>query len=95
MRFEETVVSIWGKPKTAITFAGYYHLKDQTAFKAILLSLCIYSLNYDVSKYDDESVEALQNYESLAEKNESTYQDDIRILKLLYKHNYPFPQRWE
>ena len=41
MLFERVVEKIWGKPKTPVTFASYYDLKEG---KVILYVLCIYVL---------------------------------------------------
>lgn len=95
MRFEDTVISIWGRPEFPIWFAGYYNSPDQKTFKSILLSLCIYEKNYNRSKYDDESLQILNAYESLAGSNESSHTEDVNFLKFLYKKNVPHPREWE
>ncbi|WP_294279890.1 hypothetical protein [uncultured Chryseobacterium sp.] len=95
MRFEDTVISIWGRPEFPIWFAGYYNSPNQKTFKSILLSLCIYEKNYNKSKYDDESLQILNEYESLAGSNDSSHTEDVNFLKFLYKKNVPHQREWE
>jgi hypothetical protein len=95
MRFEDTVNSIWGKPEIPTYFSGYYNLGNGTAFKSILLALCIYALNYNRSKYDEESIQVLSDYQTIAISGESSHTDDIKFLKFLYKKNVPYPRDWE
>lgn len=89
MRFEETVKSIWGKPQIPTTFAGYYdgNAGSGIAFKALLLSLCIYEINYGRDKYDAESLQTLENYQSTASKGDSTHSEDVKMIMFLHDHN--------
>jgi len=86
MTFEDTVKKIFGRPKTPIYFANYYDFSDKHAFKSILLTMCIYELNYNPDKYNEEEVEILRNYESLAYKNNSDHSSNIKFLNFLYNH---------
>lgn len=95
MRFEETVKSIRGRPEFPIWFANYYDSTNQKTFKSILLSLCIYEKNYHKGKYDDESLQILNAYESLAGSNDSSLTEDVNFLKFLYKKNVPHAREWE
>lgn len=95
MRFEDTVKSIWGQPEFPIYFAGYYDSQNHKTFKSLLLTLCIYVLNYHTSKYDQEELQVLRDYEALAGSGDSSYTDDINFLKFLYKKNVKVPVEWE
>lgn len=95
MRFEDTVKSIWGKPEIPTYFSGYYNLNNDKTFKSMLLVLCIYVLNYDRSKYDEESLQILNNYQTIAASGESSHTEDINFLKFLYKRNVSHQIDWE
>ena len=62
MLFERVVEKIWGKPKTPVTFASYYDLKEGNV---ILYVLCIYILNYQSP--DDELKERIIKFMSSRE----------------------------
>ncbi len=85
MLFEKTVKKIFGKPKTAISFADYYSIEKQ-GFKSILLTMCIYEINYNPEKYNPEKLEILISYEKKASKNKNTHKEDLEFLDFLYNN---------
>lgn len=95
MRFEETVISIWGRPEVPISFSNYYDSHNHKTFKSILLTLCIYEKNYNTGKYDDESIQILNAYETSAGNNDSSLTEDVNFLKFLYKKNVHHAREWE
>ena len=60
-----------------------YKRQNEYTFKSILLTLCIYQLNYNPENYDDNALEKLKNYESKASKNETDRTEDLEFLKFI------------
>lgn len=86
MLFERTVTKIFGKPKTPIYFAGYYDSNNENVIKSMLLTMCIYEINYNPDSYDENSKEILNDYESKASNFENTKEDDFKFLTFLFNY---------
>lgn len=82
MLFEDIIKNIFGVPKTPIYFSGYYDTNPYV-FKSMLLTICIYEINYNDDKYTEEELEIIKDYERKASKNENSNSDDINFLEFL------------
>ena len=49
----------------------------------MLLTICIYEINYNDDKYTEEELEIIKDYERKASKNENSNSDDINFLEFL------------
>lgn len=90
MTFEGVINNIWGKPPTGATFAGYYDLRntDGKPHKALLFAICIYAHNYQKTKFNDEILEQMQEYQSLYLENNVDY--EYFATTLIKLHEYLF-----
>lgn len=81
---EKTMEAYWGQPKTPIYFSNYHG--DKFEMRAILFTISLFEINYKFEEYSEEELLVLKEYESKSWSEETTYDENTKILELLAKH---------
>jgi len=81
---EKTMEAYWGQPKTTIYFSSY--CGDKFEMRAILFTISLFEINYKFNEYSEKELSALKEYESKSWNEETTYDENTKILELLAKH---------